>query len=175
MWVNNIFNKILRRKPKTDNNSEFIIQKLQAEIAGLQLLINELKQEHENTKTLLKALEKNASIQMDAELEARFVSFFESLAPILSQLGFQHALFKEDKDVKPANIFKLLKVLEERLTEAGIQRLHNTNEILPFDAQTMLPLKQDLQFGNEDNVRVIFSGYKYKNEYLCKSMVDKAE
>jgi transcription antitermination factor NusG len=150
-------------------------QKRQAELAGLQLTIAELQQQQAAMQKLLLSNEKSTQERIIASAEAKLESAFGSLATPLAQLRFQQSMHEAGKEVKLENIFKLFVVIEERLSLAGLHCIHSTNDILPFDSETMSPVRQELVFEKGQEVKIVFPAYMYRNKYLCKAIVDKTE
>jgi molecular chaperone GrpE (heat shock protein) len=148
---------------------------LQSEIAGLQLTIKELKNELSNQQALLADSEKNRQAIVNETVDAKLQKLFGELASPLSQLALLQSLFVEGKEVKTANIFKLVAAIESSLTDKGLSKLHEVNEICLFDATTMDPIKSGITFAPGEKIRVRLPGYSLKGNYLCKSLVDKTE
>jgi hypothetical protein len=155
----------------SDNNALL----LQSEIAGLQLTIGGLQQELANQKALLAESEKSRQNMVNETLDAKLQTIFVGLASPLAQLALLYSLLKEGKEVKSENIFKLVSLVEATLEEAGLTRLHQVNDTLPFDPAAMGAVKPNLSFTSGEKIRVRLPGYSFKGKYICKSLVDKTE
>jgi hypothetical protein len=169
--IANIFN----RAPVPVETSDNSVLLLQSEIAGLQLTIGELKQELINQQTLLAESEKSRQRIVDETLDAKLQTIFVGLASPLAQLALLQNLYTEGKELKTENIFKLVSMIESNLNEAGLTRLHQVNETLPFDPAAMGTVKPGLTFAPGEKIRVRLPGYSFKGKYICKSLVDKTE
>ena len=152
-----------------------IALELQSEISGLQLNIAELKNELSNQQVLLANAEKIRQDSINETVDAKMQKLFGELASPLSQLALLQSLFAEGKEVKTANIFKLLVRIESALTEKGLLKLHEVNEICLYDATIMDPIKSGITFATGEKIRVRLPGYSFKGNYLCKSLIDKTE
>ena len=159
----------------TAKHVDFIALALQSEIAGLQLTIAELKNELSNQQALLAEDGKSRQAKINETVDAKLQKLFGELASPLSQLALLQSLFAEGKEVKTANIFKLVAVIESALTAKGLSKLLEVNEICPYDATTMDPIKSGITFAPGEKIRVRLPGYLFKGNYLCKSLVDKTE
>ena len=159
----------------TAKPSDFFALALQTEIAGLQLTISELKNELSNQQVLLADAEKSRHAIVNETVDTKLQKLFSELASPLSQLALLQSLFAEGKEVKTANIFKLVAVIESALTAKGLSKLLEVNEICPYDATTMDPIKSGITFAPGEKIRVRLPGYLFKGNYLCKSLVDKTE
>ncbi|GEM_PF-6185969 len=159
----------------TEEPVDNIILALQSEVVGNQLTIAELKNELSNQQALLADAEKSRHAIVNQTVDTKLQKLFSELASPLSQLALLQSLFVEGKEVKTANIFKLVAAIESSLTDNGLSKLHEVNEICPFDTTIMDSIKSGITFAPGEKIRVRLPGYSLKGNYLCKSLVDKTE
>jgi hypothetical protein len=155
---------------KTEEGAELA---LHSEIAGLKLSIGELKQELNNRQALLQQVESSHREKLNQLLEAKLSNLFGGLAAPLAQLALLQSLASEGKELKTENIFKLVTMIIDTLSENGMLQLHEVNAVLPYDGAGMAPIKPELTFTPGEKIRVCLPGYSFNDKYLCKSLVHK--
>ena len=161
--------------PADNKTDDYSILKLQSEIAGLKLTVEQLKQELENGQSLLAESEKSRQSIISDTVDAKLQNLLGNLASPLSQIALLQSLISAGKEIKTENIFKLVSIIESNLGETGLVRLHQVGENLPFDSECMGPLKPGVIFSPGEKIIVRLPGYLFKGKYICLSLVDKTD
>ncbi len=142
------------------------ILRLQSEVAGLRLSLEEAMAAIEKQNKQAKEAEQACQTLMEARMEARLKQLFGELASPMAQLQLQQWLVEQGKDVKPGNIFKLVAALGNALEEAGMKKAYTCGERAGFNAHGMAFLTHNSSCSEGESVVVRIPACIYKEQYL---------
>jgi hypothetical protein len=160
-------------KSETRPSESESLLKLQSEIAGLQLTIAELRAAQDNQQALLMEAERSRAILAEESANARMNALFSAFASSLAQLALLRSLALQGKEIKTANIFKLITLIEETLAEAGLEQLYHCGETLPFNGEQMSPATSGVNLREGDAVIVRMPGFRYRGKVILKALAEK--
>jgi hypothetical protein len=160
-------------KSETRPSESETLLKLQSEIAGLQLTIAELRAAQDNQQALLMEAERSRAILAEESANARMNAHLSALASPLAQLALLQSLAGQGKEIKSANIFKIIDLIGETLADAGMEQLYHCGDSLPFNGEQMSPATSGLNLQEGDSAIVRMPGFRFNGKVIHKALADK--
>ena len=143
------------------------IKELELDIEEKNKLLHSTKKEYE---LLNNSVKEDVSLVKDSEIQ----ELFKELSLHLSQLNTMKRLDDEGKDVRPKDIFRLLRQVEKVFEKRGIIRIGEPGEKVMYDSSSHQVIG-DFSPKDKEEVIIRFCGYKMKDILIKRALVGPGE
>lgn len=147
--------------------------KLQSELAGVRLDLEETRRAIAMERDRTQSLEKGRVAAVEESVDARLDRLFTDLAAPLSQLRTQAHLLDTGTPVAATDVVAVAQQFARAVEEAGLTPFGEPGESAAFDPETMQPLRSDQPLTAGEAATVRFAGYRYAGRVLRKALVER--